>query len=36
MSPAAERVRSRVVRTRRPSSATSWPPPTTLEGAPVD
>jgi hypothetical protein len=35
-SPAAERVRSRVVRTRRPSSSTSWPPPTTLEGAPVD
>ncbi len=35
-SKAAERVRGRVVRTRRPSSATSWPPPTTLEGAPVD
>jgi len=35
-SPAAERVRQRVVRTRRASEARAWRPDTTLEGVPLE
>jgi hypothetical protein len=34
--PAAARVRQRIVRTRRASTARAWRPDTTLEGVPVD